>query len=161
MKTLALTTLIAAGLALSSTTAFAALDEATKAALATCQASDSPPEKGIAACTTVLTNVKMGPKNSLAIHYYRGAFYTKANNNEKAAADFTDAINAYEQDADKANWPVDFIGLAASSYAFRAQTALAAKKCDDAKADYQKAAATEREVSQRDEYEKIGRSICK
>jgi hypothetical protein len=160
VKTFAFTTLIAIGLAASSTAALA-MDEATKKAVATCQGQDTEPKAGIEACTTVLSNVKMGAKTTLAIHYYRGVFYVSDGNNTKAAEDFTAAVNTYENDPDKANWPVDFVGLAASSYAFRAQGALAQKKCDAAKADYQKAAATAREVSERTDYEKKAGAICK
>lgn len=160
MKTFALKALIAAGLALSTTTAMA-MDDATKAALASCQDPKTEALKGAGACTTVLNNVKMGPKNSLAIHYYRGAFYSTASKSDKALEDFTAAIDAYEKDPDKANWPVDFVGLAASSYSFRAQLEQAAKKCDAARKDYQSAAATSREVSERADYEKRARDACR
>jgi len=158
VKTFALTTLIAAGLALSSTAALAAMDEATKEAVATCQAEKTAPRKGVEACTTVLDKVKMGAKNTLAIHYYRGAFYSQLSDNDKARADYDAAIKAYETDPDKANWPVDFAGLAASSYALRAQIA---SKCQDAQADYQKAGVISREVSDRTSYEKRARDACK
>ena len=160
MKRIALTTLIAASLALTATSALA-LDEATKQAAAACQAPDTQPKDGIAACSKVLSSVKMSPKSTLAMHYYRGVFYVKDSNNGKAAEDFTAAINTYETDPEKATWPVDFVGLAASSYAFRAQTEIAAHNCDAAKTDFKQAAATEREVSQRDQYEQEARNACK
>ena len=160
MKRFALTMMIAAGAMLTSHGAHAALDEATKAALAICQDQNASPEKGIAACTQVLGSLK-GSKNIFAIRYDRGAFYSKASNNTKADEDFAAAIKIYEDDPDKANWPVDFVGLAASSYSFRGQIALAAHNCDAAKSFYKSAATTAREVSERESYENMARNACK
>ena len=157
MKIVALTTFIAASLILGGSAALA-MDEATKAAVATCQNAKTAADKGIAACTTVLNGVKLGPQSRLQIYYNRGAFNATAGNKQKAAEDYTQAINAYEQDPDKANWPVDFTGVAASSYAMRAQVAA---KCEDAKSDYKKAAEVSREVSERSSYERLSREACK
>jgi hypothetical protein len=160
VKSFALTTtLIAACLAFCAAPAFA-MDEATKAALADCQNAQSPPQKGADACTKVLSNVTMGPQSTMAIHYYRGAFYMTAKSNDKAKADYAAAIATYDKDPGKADWSPDFVGLVASAYALRAQIELQAKECDAARADYGKAAATEREVSQRDEYEQLARNVC-
>ena len=162
MKTLALTSLIAC-LAFASTAALAAMDEATKAALATCQDTKATPEKGVAACTAVLnsTSVKLGPKSKAQLYYNRAGFQIQARNNAKAAEDFTAAINSYENDPDKANWPADFVGVIDSSYAFRAQINAQDNKCDAARADYRSAAATSREVSEREDYEKKAQNVCK
>jgi tetratricopeptide (TPR) repeat protein len=160
VKRLALTTLLASGF-LFSAPAFAALDDATRAALTACQAEKTAPQQGIDACTKVLNSVKMGPKSTLQLHYDRGGFHLAAGNTDKAVEDFTAAVNAYESDPGKADWPADFVGLAASSYSFRAQAELSQNKCDAAKADYKKAAATTREVSEREDYEKRAQTICK
>jgi hypothetical protein len=159
VKKFALTTAILAAAAAFCAMPASAMDEATKAAAADCQKPDLAPEKGIAACTTILA-VKMPPKSTTAMHYYRGAFYVAAKNNAKAKTDFDAAVSAYENDPAKADWPPDFVGLVASSYSFRAQIEVEAQDCSAAKADYGKAAATEREVSQRETYEKMQRTAC-
>jgi hypothetical protein len=148
-------------LALFSAPALAAMDEATKTAAADCQNTKIEPQKGIAACTKVLDGVKMKPANRTALLYYRAAFHMTANEDEKAKADYTAAIDTYEKDATKADWSSDFVGLVASSYGFLGQYEVKAKNCDAAKADFGKAAATEREVSQRAQYEEQARKGCK
>jgi hypothetical protein len=161
VKKFALTIIIAAAGAMLSPHAAHAMDDATKAAAATCQDPNTKPDDGIKACTKVLESGKMGPKSTLAMHYCRGAFYTKTNDNRKADQDFAAATQAYEEDPDKANWPVNIIELAASSYSFRAQIAKQGNDCVTAGSYYKKAAATSREVSERANYEKAAKDACK
>lgn len=153
---------MAIGIALASAPAWAALDDATKKqAIDTCQNGDPDLQVAITACTTILDNVQVGPQTKAAFLYFRGTYYSDIGQADQAIADFTQAIGIYDGAADKAKWAENIVGMMGSSYSWRAKDREKLKQCDDAKADFKKAAEMSTEISERRKYEAAARNVCK
>jgi tetratricopeptide (TPR) repeat protein len=141
--------------------ASAAMDQdALNAAAKICVNGTGGMAKAVESCTTVLENTSMSPQGTATLLYFRGSSLEELGRHQEAIADLDRAIGIYETANDRASWSKDAIAKIAASYSWRAQAKEALQRCDEAKLDFEKAAQTAVEISNRRDYERAARAAC-
>ncbi len=137
-----------------------AADAALTKAVSDCQTLKDP-GKGAAACTIVIDQGLSNPKKEALIRYFRGGYYFDLDKNNEAIADLDKALSLYESAPDKASWDPDTVAVMGDAYSYRARAKAALKRCDEAKADFEKSAALATDVDERDKQRTYAKNACK
>lgn len=142
--------------------ALADLDEETQSrAVDACTNGTGGTQAAIDGCTTLIDNLEMSPAVEVTLRYFRGSYMVELGQNEGAVTDLGTAIGVYDGAADKGDWRPEAVEKVTGSYYWRGRAHEALNQCDEAKADYQRAADMATDVSDRRGYQERARSVCK